>query len=239
MCIPIGEIYMQNKYCEACHVEVAADLTNCPLCGKYLGSQIPTQNTPTTFPIYSASKIKRGKWIQFVRNCFILVAALCVLINVIFRDTIFWCLYPVVGLLCIYFIFVRPFKNQGFYLHTLTQMGLFTSLLLLFIDAYNHHLFQTKFGWSLVYVVPFVLLGFTILVNILCLTSNKRDFLYVKSSLRLLFYSLLLFIVKLVWVPGVNWPTVALFCTALGLLSFVLIVKKQKLQKALIKKVHM
>ena len=236
---PIGEICMQNKYCQACHVEVSADVTNCPLCGKYLGSQAQTSITDTTFPIYDASQIKRGKWVQFVRNACIVFAALCVLINVIFRDTIFWCLYSVVSLLCLYFVFVRPFKVKGFYLYTLTQMALFTVLLLVFIDGYNHHLFQTAFGWSIVYAVPSVLLGFIILVNILCLVSNKRDFVYVKASLRLLLYSLVLFVIKYCWVAGANWPVVASLCTALGLLSFVLIFKKQKLQKALIKKVHM
>ena len=64
----------QYRRCNNCNVDISSDLSNCPLCGKYVLNESkkeqPQQNK-YSFPIYSMNEIYRAKWVNIIRLFFV------------------------------------------------------------------------------------------------------------------------------------------------------------------------
>ncbi|MEG1581679.1 MAG: DUF6320 domain-containing protein [Clostridia bacterium] len=230
---------MEDNFCSSCSVNVSSDLSNCPLCGKYVLGDKPIKLCDSSFPLYNTRKPKIDMWVKVVRNFFIIIAMISAFVNVVFPNNLFWSGYVLVSSWCLFEIFFKPFYSGGNYLKSFSRIAFFASILVIFIDAWNFYLFKTTFGWSVAYVFPFIVMGFSLVANILTLSSKIRDFKYFKNAIHLSWLAVIMFIVNIIafsYLP--LWPTVTSTATAIGAMCVVLIFKHKKFKPTLIKKIH-
>lgn len=231
----------KKRVCSACKVEVAKDLSFCPLCGKYLlledGDKI--EKTDAIYPDYDYTYINRGKWVKLIRNLFLDIAIICLLINILWKTEPYWFPYVFVCLFCVYWTVFEPFKRRNNYLRYLVRISIFSSFLLIFIDCYNYANFNTELGWSLAYAAPCVMTGFDLLIGILGLCSRKNDIMFCYGSIIMIFWSIVYFICKVLFFAELaSWGT-KMFLYAAFIITIILFTfKYQKVFKDIHKRIH-
>ena len=104
----------ETKKCNRCGVEVAEDLSNCPLCGKFVGDENKkVQKSKFSYPDYSFKEIvQKNRWTKIVRALCILAAVICLTVNLLFKTTPYWFPYALVGIWTFYVIFIAPFTGD-------------------------------------------------------------------------------------------------------------------------------
>ena len=98
----------ETKICQSCGVTVAEDLSNCPLCGKFVGDeQTKVQKTKYSYPDYAFKEIvQKNRWVKIVRSFCILASVICLLVNLIFTTSPYWFPYAIAGISVFYIIYL-------------------------------------------------------------------------------------------------------------------------------------
>lgn len=231
----------ENRYCPNCKVSVSSDLSNCPLCGKYVlktGEQ--TQENPKSFPVYSFKNFQNIKWYNIIRGMFWITAIICLLINLIFPTKPYWFAYVWALLIMIFHVFIVPLKERASeYIKELIIMSVLVSMFLIFIDAYNYFVLSTKFGWALVYAGPFIMLAGVISAGFICLFTKLYESALLRSVSFMGFFSILYFLVCFIWFNNLPlWPSLAFMCGSLFVVVALELFKRNKLVKELQKEFH-
>ena len=229
------------RKCKHCDVEVSSDLTNCPLCGKYLlGVNEKPQTNKYSYPIYKMTEIYRNKWVGTVRAMFFVVSIICLIINLIWRTKPFFFPYVWAALIMIMVVFVAPFSKKRSYVRNLTWSSIILSLFLIFIDVYDYYTIGTKFGWALGYAAPFVLAGMTLAAAIICLASKRLEVDMIKSVMILFVYSIIYFCVVIFAFSGmVRWPSLVFMAVSFAWFLLLQVIKRNILWKQLEKDLHL
>jgi len=232
---------MQDKTrrCDICNVQVSSDLSFCPLCGKYLmDSGEKVNNEDAVFPNYDYTYVKRGQWVKMVRNIFIATALIVMIVNLLFTSLIYFP-YAWTSLLFIYLAFIQPFKSKGNYLRYAVRLAVCASALLIFIDMYNHLVFEYQFGWSLAYAAPCVLTADAVLIGILALSTHKFELLHFYGALFMVVLACIYLLVESVFFKDVaKWPVLMLICASFVAVLCIFTFKKKKIAKDIKKKFH-
>ena len=78
------------RKCAKCNIEVSSDLSNCPLCGKYLLNEKNNEKVAEnkySFPVYSLNQIYRTNWVNLIGLIFLLAGIISIIVNLIWRTT--------------------------------------------------------------------------------------------------------------------------------------------------------
>ena len=200
---------MANRFCKSCGVSVSEDLSNCPLCGKYiLKDDEKTKLTKSSFPQYNYVSIAKEKAFKIVRNIVFYAIIICVLVNLVFITKPFWFPLAIMPLFCLYMIFIHPFRHGGSFLAKLPSGVAYASLMLIFIDAHCHLCYATKLGWAIGYAVPLSWFAIILTCAIIGFSSNKLCMYYVRQVPIIVIFSVIYLIVKLVFFKDIaRWPS--------------------------------
>ncbi len=231
----------ENRYCSSCKVHVSSDLSNCPLCGKYvLSSGEKIKENKNTYPLYSFKNFQNIKWYNITRGMFWITAIICLIVNLIFPTKPYWYPYVLALLIMVFHVFIEPLKVKvSQYIKELTIMSIVVSLFLIFIDAYNFYTLSTKFGWALVYAGPGIMTASVITSGIICLCSRKYENELLRSVSFLAIFSVVYFLVMFIWFKNLPlWPSLAFMCVSLLAVAVLELFKRNKLIKELQKEFH-
>ena len=230
------------KKCNRCGVFVAEDLSNCPLCGKFVGDEDKkTEKTKYSYPDYSFKEIvQKNRWVKIVRTLCGLVAFICLIVNLIFTTTPCSFPYALMGIFTFYIIFISPFKgDMARFVKNIKWTSVFIAAFFIFIDAYNHFTINTMFGWGYAIVVPCVLTAITITTAIICFCSKSNEMELLADCLALFVFSIIYFLVKIFAFPDLStWPSLMYLCVAGGWFVVLEIFKSKKFWKETLKKYH-
>lgn len=232
----------QYRRCNNCNVDISSDLSNCPLCGKYVLNESkkeqPQQNK-YSFPIYSMNEIYRAKWVNIIRLFFWLIGGVCLIINLIWKTTPYFFPYVITALVMIMVAFISPFSKKESYFKNITRVSIIISLFLIFIDAYDYYTLRTSFGWALSYSSPLFLTAMVLASAIVCLASKRHEIDMIKSVAKLLIYSVIYFLVVLCAFPDLTlWPSFVFMMVSIGWFFILQIIKRNLLWKELAKNFH-
>lgn len=231
----------ENRVCKNCNVQVSSDLSNCPLCGKYVlkSNQTITQNK-RSFPIYSFKNFQNIKWYNITRGMFWITAIICLLVNLIFPTKPYWFPYVWALLVMVFHVFIVPLKERASeYIKDLLIMSILVSLFLIFIDAYNHFALSTKFGWSITYAGSFIMLASVVAVGFICLFTKLYESALLRNVTFMTIFSILYFLVSFLWFKHLPlWPSLSFMCGSMFVTVVLELFKRNKLIKELKKDFH-
>ena len=232
----------QCRKCKNCNIDVSSDLSNCPLCGKYVLDDSKSEKIKPnkfSFPIYSLNEIYRAKWVNVIRVLFWLIGCICVLVNLIFKTSPYFFPYVIGALVMIMIVFISPFGKKQSYIKNITRASIIISLFLIFIDAYDHLTMNTVFGWGLEYSAPLFLTATVLASSIVCLLSKRHELDTMKHVLVLMIYAIIYFLVVLLAFPQLAvWPSLVFMSVSIGWFAILQIIKRNKLWKELQKNFH-
>ena len=211
------------KYCKNCNVNVHKELDNCPICGSYVDQNTqqtvyehyPEMEDAVGYPKIK-EKIDEKKAGRKISLFAVLVSLLSVAIN-LYDTTYLWCAWVGLGGVWIVFCIVpHIFYKKKIYVQ-LPTYAIATSLSLLLIDGFDGHGFNHVIGWSLEYVIPFVLLGCLIALDFLIIFKGKKE----KTHLMAMYFTCVISLIPqiVIWLTPIEWATWAsftLFLTAIA-----------------------
>lgn len=228
----------QNRMCINCGVEIAKDLSNCPLCGKHIGS---CEKTNKSYPLYSLKSFQNAKWYNIIRVVFWIAGLSSIIINLVFTTKPFWFPYIIAALVMIFHVFIKPIKNNvSSYIKNLNIMSVLMAIFVIFIDSYNSYAFNITFGWAVAYVAPLIMFAGVLASGVICLTSKIYESELLRRITLQAVISVIYFIVKYFYFKNLtNWPSLVFMCTSLGLVGLLELFKRNKLIKELIKEFHL
>ncbi|MBQ7453269.1 MAG: hypothetical protein IJS68_03275 [Clostridia bacterium] len=231
---------MADRFCSECNVSVAQDLSNCPLCGKYLLKKgEDTREDKFSYPIYNYSFVQRERVLKAFRLLAVLAIFLCVFINLIFITTPLWFPYAVVPIFCIYMAFVHPLRKNGNLIRRLPESSFYVSIMLIFIDAYSAIIFGRPFGWAYSIVVPLLIGAVSIVIGIIACTRNRYNMSLAKRSFYVVVASVIYFAVKVfAFRTLLTWPSVVMLCVSFGMWFLVSVFKPTSIAKEMRKDWH-
>ena len=232
----------EYRKCKNCCLDVSSDLSNCPLCGKYLLNETigeKAEKNKYSFPVYSMNEIYRTKWVNIIRIFFWLIGGICLLINLIFKTTPFYFPYVITALVMIMRVFIAPFSKKESYLKSITTASIVLSLFLIFVDAYDSYMLGTLFGWAMSYSSPLLLASTVIASSIICLSSRRYEIDMMKSVSILMMYSIIYFFVVIFAFPALAlWPSLVFMSVSICWFLILQTIKRNILWKELRKNFH-
>jgi len=228
----------QEKKCNNCNISLSSDLSNCPLCGKFVG-KVAKENS-NSYPMYDFKKVQKVKWYNTIRILCWAVGLICVATNLIFWTTPLWCPYVVAFLIVAFHAFIEPIKtNVKSYIKELNIMSILVSLFIIFIDAYNHYSFKIEFGWSLALVAPSIMTCAVIASVVICFCKQRYEQALMRSISFIALYSVIYFVVKIIFFKNLmTWPSLMFMCCAVGSIFLLEAFKRNKLIKELSREFH-
>ena len=232
----------QYNKCKNCNVQVSSDLSNCPLCGKYVlndAKKQKTQENKYSFPVYPMKDIARAKWVNIIRVIFWLIGSICLIVNLIFKTKPYFFPYVITALIMIMSVFISPFSKKESYLKNITRASIILSLFLIFIDVYDYYTLGTALGWGISYSAPLLLSAMVITATVICLASKRYELDMMKSISKLMIYSIIYFlVVVLAFRELVVWPSLVFMLVSVGWFLILQTVKRNILWKELAKNFH-
>lgn len=218
------------KYCKSCKFKIENNIEKCPLCNASLTvkDDIYNNDYPQIQNNYVSQMIKR-----LLLFCMISISIICVLINTYVAKSVPWCLITIIGSFYLYFstiFFLKKGKNYGFFI--LCQV-LLLSLVVLAID------FSFDFkGWSLDYVIPFIIISGSLSVFIF---SIVRPFIYKEYMIYLIVIALLgLFPLLFILRGWTNVPWTSAACVVYSTLTVIgmFIFSRRRINSELKRRLH-
>jgi len=232
----------QDRVCENCGVELSSDLSNCPLCGKYLNKSLEkSKKNNRSYPLYDLKFVETARWYNIIRVFFWIIGIVCVIVNLMFKTQPYWFAYVLAALVMIFHVFISTIKESvKNYIKNLTIMSILVSIFLIFIDVYNNITLNATFGWSIAYVSPFVMSAGVIASTVICLSSRIYETELLRNISFIAFLSIIYFIVKIACFKDLaTWPSLVFMCISVGLVIVLELFKRNKLVKELIKEFHL
>lgn len=141
------------KYCSQCKVEVAGQLTYCPLCQKELKKIDHTINTteedifPDTYNLYSS----RHTALKVVGFIVTIVASISILVNILLPSRTWWSLIVVATAIVAWISIATAIYKHRNIVKYISYQSMILSLFGIFLDFLIGYS-----GWSINFVVPIV-----------------------------------------------------------------------------------
>ncbi len=229
----------QDRKCSACNAFVSSDLSNCPLCGKYIADGKDCHENNKSYPVYNFKHIDSIKWHTAIRISFWLIALICTIVNIAFKTEPYWFAYVLAALVLIFHVFIEPIKaSLKNYLKNLTIVSVIVSLFVVFIDVYNHLNLKTSFGWSIEYCVPAILMASVLVETILCFCLKRYENNLLRSVTFIAVLSVIYFVVMLVLNKYSILLSLIFMLVSLTFTAILRIFKRNKLARELAKEFH-
>ncbi len=230
---------MKDRYCSSCNVEVSSDLTNCPLCGKYIAKNQKATVNENSYPVYDLKFVQTAKWYNIIRVLFWLAAVCCVVINLVEPTREYWFPYVLAALVMLFYVFIRPIKvTVKSYIKSLTAMSVVVAIFVIFVDWYNHFSFGTKFGWSVTYAAPFVMFAGVLAAATISFCYKRYENELIRSVAFMGILSVVYFIVIALCFNFPLWPSLTFMCTSVGLVVVLELFKRRRILENLSHEFH-
>lgn len=218
------------RHCDKCEVDIADDITNCPLCGRDVSNN-QSETKLLCYPNNKVWKHKRNFVMNFLLWIVIIGTVLTISVELIIFHKLHFSYYVLTGAILAIFDIILPIKKRWCFSAVNAVVGVSICLYLIFLELFTH-----TFGWGLNYAEPFFILFMSLYSTIIIFARNYyKGFEFIVPLIIFLIISTIVFIVN-ISMHFVLWPSLVAFLTSITCFVFVLIFKfkrvKQELQKS-------
>ena len=223
-------------YCDKCNVEIADNISHCPLCGRNI-LQENEKIDKESFVSFPDNKIwidKRNNLMNLLFWAVIIGTIISIVVNLIVEHQVSFGWYVLTGSVFVMVNVVLPIKNKWSFSAISTVFGVTTCLYMLFIELYTH-----TFGWGLIYVIPLFLLFMTLYATTIMFFRNYyKGFEFVVSLLVFAVFSTAIFIFN--YAKGYTfWPSLASSLTSITCFVAFFIFRRRRVKRQFQKKFFM
>ena len=219
-----------GRRCSHCGVKIMDLTEKCPLCNGILE---PGEDGSDTYPDVVQRSRKLGLFLRILMAFWVVVTAVCALINYYTYDGVLWsAIVSVTIFYVVFIIYLMSYTNVGY-------LGrIFTSVILAVVLVVSVDVLTGFHGWSVDYVIPGGLLVIDIAIMIIRFINHKnwQSYMYVQFIVVLLgFIPILLVRIGLVHHPKFS---VAAFFTSVLLFITTLIIGGRAARAELRRRFH-
>lgn len=217
-----------NK-CDKCNVNIYTNESVCPLCQNKINLKTKNSNFPNVLSKYKFHNLLM-KITFFISLCGIII---CSLINYTISHKLSWSIFVILGIISFWFTFII-----GIYRRKNFMKLLFTEIISIIILAILWDYSTGFYKWSIIYVLPFLCVTYTLTFLILRIFTNKINkeyilYTYLNSLIGII---PLYFILKDSFKP--IWPSYLSVCTSIFVLIFLFIFNHRTLEHELKRRLH-
>lgn len=211
-------------------MKIENDVANCPLCGGFL--EKTDDNFNRDYPNVHHSLLLEiiDRSLLFLA---IAVSIVTLFVNIYFTARIPWCIIAIAGVFYLYFsakFFLKRHRNYGLFIMTQVVLCSLVTVIIDFTIGYH--------GWSVDYVVPFVIISGSLATSIISIIKPFRFKEYFIYLLIIALLGLIPMILILTGVASVYWANA--ICVLYSVLTVVamIIFSRRRLNLELKKRLH-
>lgn len=219
---------MMNK-CPHCHMNLHLSNNKCPLCHNKIDFKENNSIFPEIKPAYKLHRLLIRVSL-LISTCGIIFA---ILINYLINKRLSWSIFVILGILSFWLTFINGIKKRhNFYKLLLTEIISLIALSLLW-DYYTGF-----YKWSLIFVLPFLCISYTITFLILRIFTNKtnKDYIIYTYLNSLIGLSPLYFILTNKF--KILWPSYLSVFISIFTLIFLIIFNRKTLENEIERRLH-
>lgn len=183
------------KYCKSCKLKIENDLTKCPLCGSFTDSIGSDFNSD--YPV-----VRNSYLLELTNRCMlfftIAISVVSLFVNRYLAPTVPWSIMTIISIIYLNLSLrsiIKKKQNYGFFILMQVVMISIVGWVIDLLTGYK--------GWSVDYVIPFVIISGSATISIL---STINSYKY-KDYLIYLFISAILGFVPIILIAN-NWTHV-------------------------------
>ncbi len=225
------------KYCDKCHVEVRTNQPYCPLCHQVLKGESELARMevyPEYVPPIRTVRTLTKKAVLFVTVVSIITL---LIVNLTDFDGRLWSLIPIGAILYVFVIIRLGILSR----HNIAfKLAILTTILIAILNVIDQEYTAEAYrGWALDYVTPLSLLACNIAISVIILIKriNYRDYLF--YLLTIVVFSLVPPVLCLFDVIRIDWPSLAAFGLAGGILLGIIFFFPKSIKAEIKKRFHL
>ena len=210
------------KTCRKCHVSLNTSRTTCPLCHTYLDDN-GVKDFYQEYPPYKKILNKNILTIKILLFITIIAVVASVLINVLTvnkEHASYWSVIVIGGIIFLWVLIGVTIISKRNAVFKIILQSLTVALLFYTIEINS----SLESGWSLKYIMPFIISGVIMTSGVLCLAIPKKAASYSIYILVLSIIGIVIFVVNLLKEFEPLWPSITCLAvsgvTILGLFFF-------------------
>lgn len=218
-----------NK-CRSCNITIENNLNTCPLCGKKADkiSDEYYNGYPEIKKTYLYDLIS-----QLMLFLMITGSVTCLVLDFMIKTKYMWSLIAIAGQVYLYFSTKHILKkNNNISVLIMVQLVLVT-IVVTIID------FSLGFdGWSVNFVIPFSIVGSSIILNVLSIFMPKKYKEYIFYIFIIAIIGIVPLVALLTDFVTVKWPSLVCVLYSLFTIVFMLLFSRRRFKTELIKRLH-
>ncbi len=224
--------YLMSK-CKNCHVTIDDHMDTCPLCWHRMKDS--SSDKQKLYPSYSYDppikrQLQQYKIFLFISIC---VSSLVLLINFLTWQGKFWSIFVVAGIVYVWLLVVHTIlQRRHVGLKILVQLIAISAIMIMIDKLAGWH------KWSTNYVIPFLIMGSAISINIAVSTTEMRWPDYSIYQIIIMVVGLIPLVIYLLGGATVLWPNVAAGFVSFVIFIALIIFKDKKFKQELKKRFH-
>ena len=216
------------QYCETCKVSISTKTKNCPLCHAPLPS-CEDAALEQTYPDFSPLK-RRSRFLALLYSALCLaVILICVLVNLLAWNGHLWSALVAAPVLYVWLCGLITFRKRAHLGLKLMAHAIGIVSLLVVINTFtDSQRIVSHVSWAVSYTMPFIFIGFILLINVLMARKRNtlRDYVLYQISLCVIGFIPLLLVLLGVAQPA--YPSIiAAACSALTIGGLFLFGRKK------------
>lgn len=228
------------RYCEKCKVHVSTKTDTCPLCKTAFQSADEGEEGAETYPPYAPIESKPHTATKLFSLTVLLSIVGCIVYNLLTDLTHLWCITAsaciLYGWLASQFTFMT---KVNFGLKLLAHAVALPCLLAVINIFSGGEQTITNISWAMSYVIPFLLIAFTLAITILVAATKMkwRDYTLCQLSICILGFIPMIF--PLLDVVQPLWPSIVSAGYSFATLLVTFLFMDRRTKNELIKRFHL
>lgn len=205
------------KRCNKCNIEINTSLKYCPLCHQELSGDVPNDFVELYPKKQSLRKTVMPAFKKSILMMTLISTILLGLINYLSFDGTYWAVIPVIAIIYFWLLLRVGIFSKTNITFKLMVLSVLLILLLIGVDFYS---VPENNGWSLDYLMPFLLVASNITISLIIWIKNINYHDYIFSLLVIIIFSLTPIILVKLNIITILWPSIV----SLGLALFILLI---------------
>ncbi|XMB72849.1 DUF6320 domain-containing protein [Mycoplasmatota bacterium WC30] len=223
------------KKCDKCNITIETKQPYCPLCHQILSGE----TDPNFKEVYPEYVSLRKKILPTTKKVLLLSTIISIIIliivNILDKSGKYWSLIPIGAIVYFWFLVrvgILSRRNMAF------RLALLTVLLILLLIYIDYTTVQVDNGWSLNYVMPFLLVTCNLAISFILWIKrlNYRDYFF--YLLIVIVFSIVPLFLAFFKVVEIAWPSIASFGLALTILLFIVFFFPKSIKEEIKKRFH-
>ncbi len=221
-------------YCNKCKVNVAGNKKVCPLCQNELKKENISELDQEVFPLIPTVYKKFKLFFKIFIFASICACVICVALNIIFFKTVWWSVFVVLGIICVWIsLFIAVQKRRNIPKNLVYQV-FFASVISIIWDAVTGWK-----GWSLDFAIPCVCIAAMIAMAVLSFVLNIHIQDFIIYFIVNIIFGIIPTLFLLLNIVHIRYPSIICIAGSIITLAALIVFEGANMISELKKRFHM